>query len=183
MNSDCTSNILKEKIKQIKSIDYLENIKSNYFLQRIFNTLKRNKLLEIIKHNKKLKNRLNITIKDYKEYYEYCTPIEIEIIPVENKFGKFININYKKEYYHIYFNNNKEERQRNFLTNEDKCNKIKIIIDYQIKSFEKLFNDCKCIKAIIFKKFHRINIINMKLMFSDCLSLKNLSLDILLLIM
>ena len=47
-------------------------------------------------------------------------------------------------------------------------NKIKIIIDYQIKSFERLFNECKCIEKINFKKFYRNNITNMSCMFSGC---------------
>ena len=153
MNSDNCSNYSKEKIKQIKSKDNLENIKSNYFLQRIFDCIKKNKFLEIIKINKRIQNKLKISIKDYKEYCEYYTPIEIEVVPTEDKFGKFINIKDKKEYYHIYFNNNKEETKRNFLTKEDLCNKIKIKIDYQIKSFEQLFSDCKCIESITFTKF------------------------------
>ena len=33
----------------------------------------------IIKCNKKIQNRLNINIKDYKEYSEIYTPIEIEL--------------------------------------------------------------------------------------------------------
>ena len=68
------------------------------------------KSLEIIKYNKNIKNRINISIKDYKEYSEIYSSIEIEIKPVKNKFGKFINIKKENEkYYHIYFNDNKEE--------------------------------------------------------------------------
>ena len=53
---------------------------------------------------------MNIGIKDYKEYSEIYSTIEIEIKPVNNKYGTFININKEKEiYFHIYFNNNKEE--------------------------------------------------------------------------
>ena len=68
------------------------------------------KSLEIIKYNKELKNRININVKDYKEYSEMYSSIEIEIKPAKNKYGTFININKEDEiYYHIYFNNNKEE--------------------------------------------------------------------------
>ena len=35
---------------------------------------------------------------------------------------------------------------------DDNISKISIIIDYQIKSFSKLFYCCKCIKSIKFKK-------------------------------
>ena len=56
------------------------------------------KSLEIIKYNNNIKNRINISIKDYKEYSEIYSSIEIEIKPVNNKYGKFININKKIKY-------------------------------------------------------------------------------------
>ena len=66
------------------------------------------KSLNIIKYNKNIKNRINISIKDYKEYSEIYSSIEIEIKPVKKKYGEFINIDKENEiYYHIYFNNNK----------------------------------------------------------------------------
>ena len=63
------------------------------------------------------------------------------------------------------------------INGEDKATKIKIIIDYQIISFEKLFEDCYCIESIIFKKFYRNNINNMSYMFYGCPSLKELNLN------
>ena len=88
------------------------------------------KKLEIVKYNKRIQNRLNLDIKDYKEYCE----IEVDIIPARGKYGKFININEKyKLYYHIYFNDNKEEIKNKYeIEEEDKVTKIKIIIDYQV---------------------------------------------------
>ena len=61
-------------------------------------------------------HRINISIKDYKKCSELIySSIEIEIKPVKNKYGKFINIDEGNEkYYHIYFNNNKEEIKRNY---------------------------------------------------------------------
>ena len=56
--------------------------------------------------------RIDITINDYKEYFEKnYSSIEIEIKPVNGSNGKFINIkkNEDKKYYHIYFNNNEKE--------------------------------------------------------------------------
>ena len=50
------------------------------------------KKLEIVKYNKRIQNRLNLSIKDYKEYSETYSSIEIEIIPTEGKYGKFIKI-------------------------------------------------------------------------------------------
>ena len=94
--------------KESKNI--LKKIKSDYFLQLLFNNLLKKKSLDIIKYNNNIKNRMNISIKDYKEYSEIYSTIEIEIKPVNNKYGTFININKEKEiYFHIYFNNNKEE--------------------------------------------------------------------------
>ena len=51
--------------------------------------------------------------------------IELEVIPAKNKYGKFINIKKEEEsFYHIYFNDNKEEEiKRNFLNENE--NKIK----------------------------------------------------------
>ena len=163
--------------EQIKSKNILRNIKSDYILQIIFDNLQKEKFLDIIKHNKKAQIRLNLTIKDYKDFSEIYSPIEIELIPLENKYGDFINILNKEEesYFHIYFNDDKDEIKRNHLNEIDKVTKIKIIIDYQIKSFFQLFFRCKCIKSINFKKFHRNNINNMSCLFYECSSLNELN--------
>ena len=90
------------KIDQSNSI--LQNIKSNYFLERIYDNILKKKSLDIVKYNKRLQNRINLSIKDYKEYSEKFTPIEIEIIPFNNKYGRFINIKKnEKIFYHIFF--------------------------------------------------------------------------------
>ena len=158
-----------------ESKDIFKNIKSNYILQKLFKNLLKKKSLDIIKYNKNIKERINVSIKDYKEYSEL---VEIEIKPVKNKYGKFINMNENKIYYHIYFNDNKEEIKRNYYFNKnDNVSKFKIIIDYQVKSFEKLFYNCKCIEYIYFKKFYRNNIDNMGCMFYGCSSLNELDLS------
>jgi len=150
----------KEKLKT-KSKNGFENLKSNFIFKKILEYIKKNKSLEIIKYNKKLQKRLNLSINDYKE----CCEIEIELKIADNKHGKFINIpNKDKEYYHIYFNNSNEEIKINFLFGE-KVKIIKIIIDYQVTSLQYLFNNCECIESIIFKKFYRNNITNMSRMF------------------
>ena len=173
MNS--SSELSKEKNG---SKNMFKNLKSDYFLQLLFNNLLKNKSLEIIKYNNNIKNRINISIKDYKEYSEIYSSIEIEIKPVNNKYGTFININKENEiYYHIYFNNNKKEIKRNYLNENDNIEKIKIIIDHQIKSFEGLFNECECIKYMSFNKFYRNTINNMNGMSSGCSSLKELNLS------
>jgi len=123
--------------------------------------------LEIIKYNKDIQKRLKININHYKEYSEIYSSIEIELTTKENEYGKFINIKEGDEkYYHIYFNDNKKDEIKNtYLNKDDKVSKINIITDYQIKSFYYLFLDCECIESINFKKFSRININNMSIMF------------------
>ena len=104
----------------------LDNLKSDYFLRKLFDILKKDKSLKIIKYNKQLQKRLNININDYMQ----CSKIEIELKIANNKYGEFINIPKKeKEYYHIYFDNSKEEIKRNYLEKNEKVKMIKIIID------------------------------------------------------
>ena len=59
--------------------------------------------MSLIKYNKNIQNKLNISLNDYREYNQ----IEIEIIPIKNNISWNI-INFKeenKEHYHIYFDN------------------------------------------------------------------------------
>ena len=157
-----------------KSKDKFGNIKSNYILLKILKNISKRKYLDIIRYNKAIKKRININVEDY----EKCSLIEIEIIPVKNKYGLFINIKKEEEkYYHIYFDNNKEEIKRNYLKENEQIKIIKIIIDYQVKSFEDLFDSCGCIESIYFKKFYRNNIDNMRFMFLGCLLLKEINLS------
>ena len=106
-------NVSKENNKENESAKpnpIIENIKSRYILSKIYGIMSQKKKLEIVRYNKKIQNRINLSVKDYKEYSETFTPIEIEIIPIKGKYGEFININENDtKYYHIYFNNNKEE--------------------------------------------------------------------------
>ena len=123
--------------------NFLKEIRSKYILKQIFDNLKENKLLEIIRYNKNIQNKLNKKLIDFiKEY----SKIVIEIIPKENEFGKFISIPKRYEsYYHIYFNDNEEEIKRKKLNKDENIFKIKVILDYKIKSLCNLFYKCKCI--------------------------------------
>ena len=151
------------------------NIKSAYILRKILDNIPKYQWLEIIKCNKKIKNRLNLSINDYIKFCQLNSSIIIEIKPALNKYGKFINISKEdKEYFHIYFNDEKKEINTNELTKENKVNKIKIIINHQIISFKRLFHGCHCIESIYFKQFYRTNIIDMSFMFYYCKSLKEL---------
>ena len=72
--------LIKADMIKIKIID-------KYFLQLLFNNLKKKKLLDIVKYNKNIKNRINININDYKEYSDL---IEIEIRQVKNEYAQYI---------------------------------------------------------------------------------------------
>ena len=165
-----------EKIK--KSINF-DNLKSDYFLIKVFDTIKKKKSLEIMKYNKQLQKRLNISINDYKEYFQLHSFIELKI-----KFkdsitkDKFINISEEeKECIHIYFDDFGKGKKRKYAIFDDKVETIKIKINYQIKSFKNLFYRCDCIETIIFEKFNRKNITDMSNMFYGCSSLKEINLS------
>ena len=166
-----------EKLNLIKSKNKFINLKSDYFLKKLFDNIQKRISLKIIKCNINIQKRLNININNYKEFSELYSSIELEIIPIQNKYGSFINIKKEedKKYFHIYFNDNKKEIKKTKLNEEDKISKINIIIDYQIKSFQGLFLFCKCIESINFKKFYRNNITNMKCMFYGCSFLKEIN--------
>ena len=50
------NNINDGKINQIKTINKLINIKNDFFLEKVFNNLKKRKLFEILKYNQNIKN-------------------------------------------------------------------------------------------------------------------------------
>ena len=62
-----------------------------------------------LKRNKLLVDEIMLT----KEY----SKIVIDIIPAENIYGNFINIKNNERYYHIYFNDDKDETKRNEIIN------------------------------------------------------------------
>ena len=176
MNPDGIENNEQEKFNKVESKDKFGKIKSKYILKQIFDNIQKKKSLEIIKYNKMIQNRMDINMNNYKEYSEIYSSIEIEIIPAKNKTGQFINLKKEEEiFYHVYFDDNKEEIKRNILNEGDKVSKIKIIIDYQIKSFVYLFYLCPSIESIYFKKIYRNNINNMSHMFEESPSIKEIS--------
>ena len=105
-------------------------------------------------------------IKDYKQ----LSQIEIEIIPLKDKYGKFIYILNENDesYYHIYFNDSDKETKNHYISEKDQVKKIKIIIDNKVKSLYKLFYSCNCIETITFQNYDRNNIEDMSCMFMCC---------------
>ena len=165
------------KNKKIETNNDIRKIRSLYILKKILNNLSQRKFLKIIKYNNQIKKRLQINLNDYIEF----SKIEIEIIPAEDKSGKIINFLNKgdKNYIHIFYNNTNEQKRKKYLLykKKDKINKIRIIINHQIKSFSKLFYYCCSIESIEFKKFYRNNVTDMSGMFYECSSLKELDLN------
>ena len=75
-----------------------------------------------------------------------------------------------------YFNNDKTEIKRNYLEHNEKIGKIKVFIDYQVKSLKALFLYCN-VEEIYFIKYNRKDITDMSLMFYGCHSLFNLDIS------
>ena len=59
MGSYITLNINKLKGK-------IENVKSKYILQKIFNNIRKDKAIKIVRYNKNIQNKIDINIDDYK---------------------------------------------------------------------------------------------------------------------
>ena len=98
------------------------------------------------------------------------------MIPVRDKFGKFINI--KKEdklNCKIYFNDNEKEIKRYNYKSNDNVSKINVRINYPVKSLSRLFDNWKCIESIYFNKFFRNNVDNMEYFFYECSELKKIN--------
>ena len=164
------------KTKNFKNA--LANLKSDYFLIKIFEYMKKSKSLEIIKYNKELQKRLNLSINNYNEYSEFYSSIELELKLVDEPDNIFLNVHEKDLVnYQIYFDNSKEEINRYFLYDNEKVKKINIRINHKVVSFHRLFYNCKCISSITFKRFNRTNITNMCEMFRYCFSLEELNLN------
>ena len=158
---------------EISSKKILDRIRSKYILKAIFDNLKQNKFLEMIRYNKEIRSKLDISINDFKE----CLQIEIEIIPILNKNTNFIYISNKnnKGYYHIYLDNNQKEIKRVNIKAKDNAKKITVKIDYEIKFLSELFKDCKNIEKINVIKWNRKDINDLNSLCYNCKSLKEVN--------
>ena len=150
----------------------MKKIRCDYILRNIITgCLATKRYLQIAQYNKNLQKRLDISIKDYKHFFNR---IIIELTPklvlTRNK-NIFINIKDKeKSFFHIFFDNSIFEEKRTYITPDDKIKKIKIIIDNKIKSLKGLFHGCSCIKGINIIRCEN-GIQNLYGTFSNCSSL------------
>ena len=157
----------------------MNEIESLSLLKETFEFISERKYFNMLKYSKDFQNRLNLTKEDYKRYYYM---IKIEIIPIENinekkGIAKFINQSYDKSLYHIYFDDLKDEIDRNCIKTGEKISKIKLKIDMEVNSLKDLFFNCKAIKEIKFTKFDRNDISDMSGMFSWCNNLNKLDIS------
>ena len=156
----------------------IRKINCKYLVQNIFEKINPIRGLEIVRYNKAVQNELKISKKNYEKIFKQ---IKIEIFPKDNlKFKDneqniFINFIGGKNLYHIYFDDNHQEIDRNYLLKEDQVKKIKIVIEPEFNSLKGLFKECKCIKEISFVKFNRNDIIDMSEMFYSCNSLTKIN--------
>ena len=163
----------------------LSKIKNKYIFKQMFDYLQDFTILKLTRYNKEIQNKLNITINDYKKHAK----IEIEIIPkviYPNSLRSpsfcinIINI-YERNFYHIFFNDNKKETRISridYYSGLSPLRKIKVIIDHEIKSLAKLFYECDFIEKINFLKFNNHGITNMSYMFYKCSSLREINFNI-----
>jgi len=165
------------QIKNYNSPNSHPCIKSQFILKLIFSYLNEKNLLKLIKYNKVLQNILNIGIKDYKDYNQ----IIIELTPIKYYEEKnyFFNYNYESDEsaIHIYFNDDTEDKQRNYFKEEDKVTKIKMVLDWEVITLYEFFSKCQCITKIKFIKFNRSTFTDMSYMFHGCYSLKEIDLS------
>ena len=155
----------------------LEKIRSKYILELIIkNHLDKKIYLQLVKYNKNLQEKLKIKLKDYK----YCSEkVIIDLYPknelIKDQQYNFININdNERRYFHIFFDENKKEENRCYITGNDKINKIRVIIESKIKSFSGLFIYCNCLEKINFIRCNN-NIENLYNTFCSCESLIDLN--------
>ena len=147
--------------------DTLQKTSSKYILIKIFNILKEERLLNLINQNKKLQKIMMLKKKDYEnEYFK----IKLELFPIENIYGKFINyLSHTK----IYFNDMVNEIKNKFITKNNEVHIIRII-NRNKKSLSNLFYGCKYIKKIKITKFKREDIEDISFMFDGCSSLEEI---------
>ena len=105
----------------------LLTIKSKNNLRKLFNQLTTLQKLRIIRQNKKIQNKLNIRKKDYEEYCATVFEIVPHAIPILKTKSTFINIfnDENKKYFHIFFDDSKDETHIEYLTNTDNVKKNK----------------------------------------------------------
>ena len=151
-------------------------IRSKLIIKTIFQNIKENKLLQLIKYNKKIQNKLNISIGNYREYNQIQIQLKLDKEYITIK--KFINFEIiNKKYIHIYANKSKNEYDSCFLNGIEWIWELNIILEFEFKKFKGLFKDCECLKEINIIKCNRKDIIDISEMFYGCKNLDKLNIS------
>ena len=121
-----------------------------------------------------LQEKLDLSLNSYKEFYKIYNKTEINIVfskkmPLTNeKIEYFISW----RYYHIYLDDDKEITINDIIKENKSVSDIKLVIDYDIKSFKELFYSYDFIYKIDFIKCKRKDITDLSRMFYGCKALK-----------
>ena len=120
-------------------------------------------------YNKSLQNKLEINTDNYQEYAEKYTKIEIEIVPYQSVYDSdviyYSNPQYKP-FFHTYYNDKENEKGLFFKNRDNEIKKIKVVIHFQVKAIDNLFNSCSGVRIVNFKKFNRKDITSMGKIFN-----------------
>ena len=66
-NTKLECDVIKDEQTELKTGQYLSNIKSKYILKNIFSYINKKEKLKLIKYNKELQKILGVNIEDYKK--------------------------------------------------------------------------------------------------------------------
>ena len=149
----------------MSNLSHFFKIKSDFIKRKILSKLQNEKKMEIIRYCKKIQAMIGLSISNYKKFNK---KIKIEI-----EYENYVN---EENNNYIYcYSLNKGKKFSEFFSNDKIYKKIKILIENDVESFEKLFAGCGSIKKINFIRFNRTDIKNMKKMFSECLLLEKIN--------
>ena len=145
-------------------------------MKKIFKFIGKKSAYNIIRYNKEIQNKCEINKDSYNTVFN---KIVVEIVPCysEDKNNIFIdyNINNHIEITYIDSNNVKHDLKRNFIMKDDHIKIIKIKINTNYISINKIFRKCEGIKEITFKKFYRNDITDLSSMFQGNICLKKIN--------
>ena len=178
--------------QQINNVNLPTNIKSIFILKKIFDNVLIKKKLNIIKYNKKIQEKLNIYLKNYRGYCTICVDIEMckqekldNILEGLYNFIKNLNSNFNF-WYEIITENNITTKNSLLTITKNKIAeligstssfRLNIILGPNSNSLDGLFENCSFIKEIKFEKFINDKIRDMKFMFYKCSNLNKLNLS------
>ena len=145
----------------------LDNIKSVFILNKLFNNIRNIKKLRIIKHNKKMLNRLNIKKEEfmkYKSLKEFNDKFELDIIDINIK-----ELNLRNKYIYI---KNDELKYLNIFGDLERLNlelnsisDIELLKNMKFKELKELelgynrISDISALKKFNFKKLEILNLV------------------------